>query len=123
MDDAFLMCGVEPAHDLARVVDRSRGLDRAIAQKVTQRASFEEFGDDERHSAGGDAGAPERAGVEDREDVGMVQQPRRADFLFEPAQTVGIRGEAGRENLDRHVAPNAWIPRAINLPHTAGTEG
>ena len=54
-----------------------------------------------------------------RENVRVIERGGRASLLLEATQPIGIRGEGRREDLDGHVAPEAWIARAIHLTHAA----
>ena len=53
----------------------------------------------------------------------MVERRGRTRFLLEAAQPIGIGTERRRQHLDRHLAPEPWIARAIDLPHPARAEG
>ena len=52
----------------------------------------------------------------------MVEHPGGARFLFEAAQRSGDRCERLRDQLDRDVAAEARVFRAIDLAHAAFTE-
>ena len=47
----------------------------------------------------------------------MVQDPGGARLLLETAQALGVGGEGRRQDLDRHLAAEARVPRAVNLSH------
>ena len=49
----------------------------------------------------------------------MVESPGGPSLLLEARQSLGIRGDSRRQDLDRHVTFDARIPRAIDLAHTA----
>ena len=57
---------------------------RAVPEHVAQRLAVQEFADDV-------GGALVRAGVVDREDVGVIQRRGGAGFLIEAPQAVGDR--------------------------------
>ena len=63
-----------------------------------------------------------RPDVVELTDVGMVQRGDRPRFVLESTQTIGISGEPFRKDLDRHVAPEAGVARAIDLAHAARAE-
>ena len=52
----------------------------------------------------------------------MVQRGRRAGFLLEARQALGIGGEGRRQDLDGDIASQAGITRAIHVPHAAAAE-
>ena len=52
----------------------------------------------------------------------MVERGGGARLLLEAAQAIGVGGERGGQDLDRHVAPEPRIARAIDLAHAAGAE-
>ena len=64
-----------------------------------------------------------RADVVDDEDVGVIELGGGAGFLLEAREAVGIRGEAGVNDLDGDVAPESRVPRPVDLAHAAGAEG
>ena len=62
------------------------------------------------------------ADVVDGQDVGVVQGRGRARFLLEALAAFGMAGHRGRQNLDRDVAAEPGIGRAIDLSHPAGAD-
>ena len=46
----------------------------------------------------------------------------RARFRLEAPQAVRVAGHGGGQDLDRHVAPDARVSRAIHLAHPAGAQ-
>ena len=52
----------------------------------------------------------------------MVQRGERLRLAFEARQTIRIGGKQLRQDLQRHVAVQARIARAIDLAHPAGAE-
>ncbi len=60
-----------------------------------------------------------RSHVVNVDDVGMIQSGRRASFLLEAAQAVGIRRKPGGKNFDGNVASQAVVAGAINLSHAS----
>ena len=112
VDDPLLVRGREAVDDLERVVDRLARRELAAREDRPERLALEQLLDDVGR-------ALVRADVVDRGDVGMVQDARRLGLLLEPAQPVGVGGEGGGQDLDRHVAAQARVLRAIHLSHPA----
>jgi len=52
----------------------------------------------------------------------MIERGGRLRLLLEPAQTLRVRGETRREDLDRDISPEPVVPRPVDLSHPAGTE-
>ena len=59
----------------------------------------------------------------DSRDVRVVQRGQGLGFALEPREAIRVGGERHGENLDRNVAPQLGIARAIDLAHAAGAEG
>ena len=57
-----------------------------------------------------------------RDDVRMIERRCRLRFLDEAAAAALIRDAIGGQHLDRDVAPQPWVPRAIDLAHAPGTD-
>ena len=55
----------------------------------------------------------------DVRDVRMVQRRERLRFAREPRQPFGISGERVRQDLERDVAIQLRVARAIHLAHAA----
>lgn len=62
------------------------------------------------------------AGVEDRDDAGMVECAGGAGFELEALPPPGVRGDLGRQDFQRHRSAEARIARPVNLAHPAGAE-
>ena len=56
-------------------------------------------------------------------DVRMIQRRERLRFALEPREPLGIGGERLGQDLDRDVATELRVARAIDLAHAAGPEG
>ena len=56
-------------------------------------------------------------------DVRMVQRRQRLGFALEARQPLGVVGEGLGQDLDRDVATQLGVGRAIDLAHAAGAEG
>src|SRR5207248_4353963 len=59
------------------------------------------------------------ADVVDRQQIGMIEHPRRARLLLESLQALFIAERDGGQNLDRDVASEASVGRAIDGAHTS----
>ena len=116
VDDALLVRGAEAARDLQGVVDGLARRDRAGGELLAQRRSLEQLRDDVRRALVG-------ADVVDRHDVRMVEASCRARFLLEPAQPVGVRGVGGGQHLDRDLAIQPRVVRAVDLAHAPRPDG
>src|SRR5262249_13898331 len=57
--------------------------------------------------------------VVDREDVGMRERGDGARLALEARHRVGVAGGIGRQYFDGHVAAEARVAAAVNLPHPA----
>src|SRR2546428_6144786 len=62
------------------------------------------------------------ADVEGGEHVRMGKGGDRARSVLKALQPRGIRRDRFGEDLDRDVAPETRVARAINLPHAAGAD-
>ena len=60
--------------------------------------------------------------VVDRDDVRVVQAGRRARLLLEPLAPVGSVASSGERTLIATLAPEARVPRAVDLAHPSGAE-
>src|SRR5919201_1463403 len=56
-------------------------------------------------------------------DVGMIERREKFRFALEAGQAVRIVRECFRQDLDRDLALQPRIARAIHLTHAAGAEG
>lgn len=54
--------------------------------------------------------------------IGMAQDSGGAGFLLETAQAIGIGRERGRQGLDGHIAPQAFVARAENFSHPSSAQ-
>ena len=53
----------------------------------------------------------------------MIQRGEDLRFALEAGEAIGIAGEGIRQNLERDVAIQLRIARAIHLAHAAGAKG
>ena len=56
------------------------------------------------------------------QNVGVIESACCPCLLLEAPQTLGIRGDCGRQNLDRHVSSDAGIRSTIDLTHATCPE-
>ena len=121
MDDAFFVGRVQCVRDLPR--DRQRVADRNGSQgtvfrprqSLRERLSFDELEDEGVH-------AISIFEAVDGPDVRMIERSERARLALEACMPVGIGGEAGGQDLDRDVATELRVARAINFAHPARSE-
>ena len=114
--DPLLVRRGQSLRDLHRVVDRLARGDRARAQAAAQRLAFEQLRHDVRR-------AVVRPEFVDRRDVRVVQDARRPRLRLEALQAIRILRERRRQHLDRHLAPEPRVARAVDLSHPAGADG
>src|SRR5262249_10953862 len=98
--------------DWQGLVDRNRSLRDAIGK----RCSLDELEDE-------GANAIRFFEAVDRCDVRMIERSKELRFALEPREPVGIEREVGRQDLQRDVAIELCVTRAIHLAHAAGTDG
>ena len=110
MDDPFLMRGFERVGDLA--CNQKNVGDGHASLFVSKRDAFHQFEHEGPH-------AIRVLHAVDGGDVGMVERRQQACLALEARQAVRISRERGRDNLDRHVAAERGIARAIDLAHAA----
>src|SRR5437879_2388711 len=71
------------------------------------------------HRIPGQAGAAHN--VEDTDDIGMPQPRRELRLAAKALYHPGIGGERRVQDLDRHVALEREVARAVHPPETTGT--
>ena len=121
MDDALDVRGFQCLGNLPR--DRQRLVQghRARGESLGKGRSL-----DELHDQRANAGLP-RAGrglfeTVDVGDVGMIQGGQELRLTFEPREAFGIGGKQVWQDLDRDVAIQFPVARAIHLSHPALAE-
>jgi hypothetical protein len=115
VNDPLLVRRREATRDLCGEVDRFAHGHRATREPRPQRLPLEQL----RHDEGRSLVRPE---IVHRHDVRVVQGARRLSFLLEAAQAIAIGRIRGGQDLDRDLAPQAIVPRPVDLPHSAGAE-
>ena len=98
--------------DLERVVDHLAHRKRPARHALAYRFALEQL----RNHEGGPI---VRAHVEDRQDVGVVEDPGGPGLQLKPVDAFGVLRELGREGFESHFAAEARIERAIDLSHPA----
>ena len=115
MNDALLVGGGQAAGRLQRELGGPAGGQRPGREAAAERLAFQQLRNDVRR-------ALVRADVEDRRDVRVVQQAGGLGFLFEAPQAIGVARKALGKDLERHVAAQPRVPRAIDVTHPPGAE-
>jgi hypothetical protein len=64
-----------------------------------------------------------RFNLEDGDDVRVIESGGRPRLLHEPPASVLVREALGGKYLDRNLAPQARIARAIHFAHASGPDG
>jgi len=52
----------------------------------------------------------------------MVERSENLRFTFESGQSIGIECECSRQDLERHIAIELCVARAVDLAHAARTD-
>ena len=93
--------------------DRKRLVDwnGALRDSICERRTFDQF-EDERHPA-----IPFFQPV-DRADIRMIERRQRLRFPLEARQSIRIRCEQFRQNLQRNITLQLRVERAINFAHS-----
>jgi hypothetical protein len=114
--DPGRMCLGEPLGGLRGDVEKPLRRERfARSQELAEGLPF--------HELHRDVGRPVGfADVVDGQDVGVVQSRGRARLLLEALAALGMAGHGGRQHLDRDVAAEPGVGRAIDLSHPAGAD-
>ena len=110
VDDVVGMGRSEPVGDLGCVLDRLALRHAAAVDSLAKALALEQLGNEERHTSF-------VADVENGEDVGVVERPRRARFELEAGQSISVCGKGRGQNLNRHVAADPRVSSPIDLAH------
>ena len=116
VNDPLLVGSFQCFRDLPRdwqcLVERKRPTRNSISEGL----SFDQFHDEGERAArifdamnGGD--------------VRMIEGGQHFRFALEPCKSLGISGERVRQDLQRNVALQPGVARAIDLAHAAGADG
>ncbi len=114
MHDALRVRGFERVGDLPG--EAERGLDvetmRRPGEPGGQGLALDQFEDERRLArAAGDA--------VDGSDVRVIQRGEQPRLALETGEAIDVRGQLGRQHLERDIAPQLHIARAIHLAHAA----
>ena len=119
MDDARIVRGLQRPGNLSR--DRQRVVDlNTCGHRCRLVPLGDQFGEILTRHQLHDDGAP-LDGVY-RRDVRMVERGQRRRLALESRESIGIGGHGLGQHLDRDVTTELRVARAIDLPHSAGTE-
>ena len=97
MNDTLLVGRRQSMSDLDGIVDGFANRQGAALQHLTERASFQELGNQIRS-------AFKDAKLVDGKNIGMIEGCSRLRFLFKAMQPVWITRNEGRQNLDCYFA-------------------
>ena len=112
MNDAPLVRGLERVGHLFRDRQRLVDGDRTLRDAVGERRTFDQF----HHQRG--RGARSLQAIDGR-DVRMIQRGEDFRLTLKPRQPTDVSGNSRRQNLDRDLALQVGVRRAIHLPHPA----
>ena len=115
VDDAVGVGRGQAASDLARVVERFASPQRTVPHHPGERRAHEQL----RHQVRAPVLASD---VEDREHVWVRERGSGAGLPLEALQTVRVRGERFRQDLERHLAVQLGVTGAVDLAHPARAE-
>ena len=112
MNDPLPMRHLQGVCDLHRDRDGILDGERTLQQPLGERRSVDQF----KYQGGHSVDALEAI---DGADVRMVEGRENPGFALEADQTVRVLGEERREDLDRHVAIELAVARAVDIAHPA----
>ena len=110
MNDVGLVRAGKTVGDLDGDVEQLLDRQRARLNELAKGPAFDQL----HRDVDGAVGA---ADVVDVDDVGMIQAGGRARFLLESPPPFGVRREVGRQYLQRDVAAQPAVVRAVDLAH------
>ena len=115
MDDPLLVRFRERLGDLTRDHDRLVDGDRSALDSIGERPAFDELEHQELRRT-------RSVEAVDRRDVRMIQCCEYLRLALEARDAIGILRDTVRQDLQRDVATELRIARAIHLAHPAGAE-
>jgi hypothetical protein len=116
VDDAVVVGGAQGAGDLDRVGHRLADRQAPVApDAVLERLALHVLEDDVRRSI-------VLARVDDADDVGVVELRDRARLAPEALELVGVRRDLAVHELDRDLALEHRVERAVDRRHPAGAD-
>jgi hypothetical protein len=115
MDDAAIVRRLDGLGDLAGDLQRLIAGERAAREAVGQRLPFDQFEHEKRRRGRFDE-------IVNRGDPRVVERREHLGFATQPRDAVLILGKRLRQDLDRDVAFQLGIARAVDLAHATGTQ-
>ena len=115
MHDALLVRGLERVGDLLGDRQRLVEWNRAAPNPLREILAVDEFHHERRD-------VPALLESVDARNVWMIQRGESLGFPLEPREPIGVVCERLGQNLDRNVAIQFGIARAIHLTHPAFTD-
>ena len=112
VNDAGLVRARKTVGDLDGDIEELLDGQRARLNELAKSPAFDELHRDVDGAVG-------TADVVDVDDVGMIQAGGRARFLLEAPPPFGVRREVGRQHLQRDIAAQPAVVRAVDLAHPA----
>ena len=116
MDDALLVRGFERLGDLLRDRQRFVERNRAARDPLREVLALDEF-HDERRDASGCSSSPWMCAM-----FGWLSDGERPALRAEAREPIGVAGQRRGQHLDRDVAIQLRVARAIDLAHPAGAD-
>ena len=101
--------------DLPRAIEGLLARDGARCERVAKRLALEQLRDRVGH-------AILIPHIVNRQNVRVRQRRHRPGLALEARERVGICGHRLRQDLDRDVAVEPGVPRAVHLSHSARAE-
>jgi hypothetical protein len=90
-------------------------IQRLPSDQMLQRVAVEQLHHDEQAAA-------VLSKLVNRADVRMIQRGCGAGFAFEALSGLGARGRVGREELDRDLAAETFMPAPVDDAHAAAAD-
>ena len=116
MDDPLFVCSFHRVGDLSGDGDGFVNRDRPLCDPLREVRSCDELHDQR---------ANRQAVLEtvNLRDVRMIERGQRLRFSRKTRQAIGVARERVRQDLQRDVAIEPGVSRAIHLAHAAGADG
>ena len=115
MDDSGPMCAIQGVRDLDAELEHLRHRQCTLREPLRESLPVDQL----HHQI---VGTVLMANVVERADVRVVEQRDGTRLALEPGAHFGRRGLVLRQHLDRHVATESRVVRAIHLAHAARAE-
>ncbi len=115
VDDAGVMRVLQAISDLAQISPRRQGVEWAPVQDVAQRAAADQRHREVRHAIG-------KLEVVYGQDVRVVQLGERLRLGLEPLHKAVVLKELWRQRLERDLATERLLHRAVDHRHAAAAQ-